>query len=205
MGGPKAYRWEASVDTPAASAFRQDCVRQNRDQRLQRGQGADAQSAPCSAHERSRRREQQGRKSLGPKWAASNGLWCQSGLAKIFIGPKVVHTGQAIAGRPHPASPIWRIQLWGEMAMKWSQAMCAPSWLTSSICCRCRPGPIRARAGTCLVSPWNRRSGRAFSRRTGGFRESPSQPGPQSRKLMCHEAQDAAGAYGSISILEREI
>jgi hypothetical protein len=197
VGGPKAYQWEASVDTPAASAFRQDCVRQNRDQRLQRGQGADAQSAPCSAHERSRRREQQGGKSLGPKWAASNGLWCQSGLAKIFIGPKVVHTGQAIAGRPYPATPIWRIQLWGEMAMKWSQAMCAS---TSSICCRCRPGPIRARAGTCLVSPWNRRSGRAFSRRTGGFPQSPSQPGPQSRKLMCHEAPDAAGAYGSISI-----
>jgi len=125
VGGPKAYRWEASVDTPAASAFRQDCVRQNRDQRLQRGQGADAQSAPCSAHERSRRREQQGGKALGPKWAASNGLWCQSGLAKIFIGPKVVHTGQAMAGRPYPATPIWRIQLWGEMAMKWSQAMCA--------------------------------------------------------------------------------
>jgi hypothetical protein len=86
--------------------------------------------------------------------------------------------------------------------MKWSQAMCASILVDEFYLLSL---PIRARAGTCLVSPWNRRSGRAFSRRTGGFRESPSQPGPQSRKLMCHEAQDAAGAYGSISILEREI
>jgi hypothetical protein len=42
MGGPKAYPWEASVDTPRLPPFRQDCVRQNRDQRLQRGHGADA-------------------------------------------------------------------------------------------------------------------------------------------------------------------
>jgi hypothetical protein len=37
MGGPKAYPWEASVDTPRLPPFRQDCIRQNRDQRLQRG------------------------------------------------------------------------------------------------------------------------------------------------------------------------
>ena len=37
MGGPKAYPWEVSVDTPRLPPFRQDCIRQNRDQRLQRG------------------------------------------------------------------------------------------------------------------------------------------------------------------------
>jgi len=46
MGGPKAYPWEASVDTPRLPPFRQDCVRRNRDQRLQRGQGANASRRP---------------------------------------------------------------------------------------------------------------------------------------------------------------
>ncbi len=52
MGGPKAYPWEASVDTPRLPPFRQDCVRQNRDQRLQRRQGADASRRPVSVSER---------------------------------------------------------------------------------------------------------------------------------------------------------
>ena len=52
MGGPKAYPWEASVDTPRLPPFRQDCVRRNRDQRLQRGQGADASRRPVPVMDR---------------------------------------------------------------------------------------------------------------------------------------------------------
>ena len=52
MGGPKAYPWEASVDTPRLPPFGQDCVRRNCDQRLQRGQGADASRRPVPVMDR---------------------------------------------------------------------------------------------------------------------------------------------------------
>jgi len=48
IGGPKAYPWEASVDTPRLPPFKQDCVRKIRDERLHRGQGADASRRPVS-------------------------------------------------------------------------------------------------------------------------------------------------------------
>jgi hypothetical protein len=64
-------------------------------------------------------------KISGRKWAIRNEPLDQSGLTKIFIGPKVGHTGQAITGHQYAAAPTCRIQLWGETAMKWSQAICA--------------------------------------------------------------------------------
>jgi len=51
--------------------------------------------------------------------------WTKVGPPKIFIGPKVVDTGQGIASCPYAAALTWRMQLWGETAMKWSQAICA--------------------------------------------------------------------------------
>jgi hypothetical protein len=131
MGGPKANPWEASVDTPRLPPFRQDCVRRNRDHRLQRGQGADVSRRPVPVVNResppshasdvgTRRRKFQDQS--GPQ---EMNLWTKVGSLKIFIGPKVVDTGQGIASCPYAAALTWRMQLWGETAMKWSQAICA--------------------------------------------------------------------------------
>src|SRR6476661_52465 len=131
MGGPKAYPWEASVDTPRLPPFRQDCVRRNRDHRLQRGQGADVSRRPVPVMNRESPPSHASdvrhpkTKISGPKWATRNEPLDQSGLTKIFIGPKVVDTGQGIASCPYAAALTWRMQLWGETAMKWSQAICA--------------------------------------------------------------------------------
>jgi len=126
MGGPKAYPWEASVDTPRLPPFRQDCVRRNRDQRLQRGQGADASRRPVpvrASHASDVRHPKT--KISGPKWAIRNEPLDKVGPPKIFIGPKVVDTGQGKASCPYATAPTCRMQLWGEMAMKWSEAICA--------------------------------------------------------------------------------
>src|SRR5262245_59654365 len=103
MGGSKAYPWEASVDTPRLPPLRQDCVRQNRDQRLQQGQGTDATRRPVpimdsesSASHASDVRNPK-TKTSGPKWALRYEPWTKVDSPKIFIGPKVVHTGQAMA------------------------------------------------------------------------------------------------------------
>ena len=88
MGGPKAYPWEASVDTPRLPPFRQDCVRRNRDQRLQRGQGADASRRPVPVMDRESPASHASdvrhpkTKISGPKWAIRNEPLDQSGPTK---------------------------------------------------------------------------------------------------------------------------
>ena len=110
MGGPKAYPWEASVDTPRLPPFRQDCVRRNRDQRLQRGQGADASRRPVPVMDRSLRplmRAMSGtrrRKFQDQSGPLEMNPWTKVGPPKIFIGPKVVETGQGKASCPYAAA-----------------------------------------------------------------------------------------------------
>src|SRR5262245_9087255 len=100
MGGSKDYPWEASVDTPRLPPLRQDCVRQNRDQRLQQGQGADATRRPVPIMDQS--------------GLTKNIYWAQSGPYWTSHGPLTICRGTNC-----------RLQLWGETAMKWSQAICA--------------------------------------------------------------------------------
>jgi hypothetical protein len=108
MGGPKAYPWEASVDTPRLPPFRQDCVRRNRDQRLQRGQGADASRRPVPVMDRvsglSCERCQAPEDENFRTKALEMNPWTKVGPPKIFIGPKVVETGQGKASCPYAAA-----------------------------------------------------------------------------------------------------
>ena len=129
MGGPKAYPREASVDTPRLPPFSRTAPDKTAT-RLQRDRapmpvGAlfrlwDRESpAFCASDVRNRKTKISGR-----KWAIRNEPLDQSGLTKNIYWPKVVHTGQVIAGCPHPPHQLPEYN-WGETAMKWSQAICA--------------------------------------------------------------------------------
>lgn len=130
MGGPKAYPWEASVDTPRLPPFRQDCVRRNRDQRLHNEGRAPMPVGALfrlwTGSLRPLMRAMSGtrrRKFRGPKWAIRNEPLDQSGLTKnIYWAQSGRHwTRQSEL----PICGGTNLQIWGETAMKWSQAICA--------------------------------------------------------------------------------
>ena len=117
---------------PAASAFQAGLRPTKPRPETATRAGRRCQSAPCSGYEqgvfRPLMRGMSGtrrRKFRGPKWVIRNEPLDKVGPPKIFIGPKVVDTGQGKASCPYATAPTCRMQLWGEMAMKWSQAICA--------------------------------------------------------------------------------
>jgi hypothetical protein len=64
-------------------------------------------------------------KISGPKWAIRNEPLDQSGLTKNIYWAQSGPYWTSNSRLPTSTAPIARIQLWGETAMKWSQAICA--------------------------------------------------------------------------------
>jgi hypothetical protein len=116
---------------PAASAFQAGLRPTKPRPETATRAGRRCQSAPCSGYGQSLRplmRAMSGtrrRKFQDQSGPLEMNPWTKVGPPKIFIGPKVVDTGQGIASCPYAAALTWRMQLWGETAMKWSQAICA--------------------------------------------------------------------------------
>ena len=92
--------------------------------------GRRCQSAPCSGYGslRARRRTMSGtrrRKFSGPNWAIRNEPLDQSGLTKNIYWAQSGRLWTRQSKQPISRGTTCRMQLWGETAMKWSQAICA--------------------------------------------------------------------------------
>ena len=116
---------------PAASAFQAGLRPTKPRPETATRAGRRCQSAPCfwlwtespASHASDVRHPKT--KISGPKWAIRNEPLDQSGLTKNIYWAQSGPYWTSNSRLPTSTTPIARIQLWGETAMKWSQAICA--------------------------------------------------------------------------------